>query len=77
VVFFGLVFYCQPCLLLLQLHRVEDAEENLGNWKEKKNARHHVKNDIFRFKKIKKIGKSICHTSSFLRISKVSIDKLA
>ncbi len=27
--FFGLVFYCQPCLLLLQLHRVEDAEENL------------------------------------------------
>jgi hypothetical protein len=36
--FFGLVFYCQPCLLLLQLHRVEDAEENLGNWR-RKNAR--------------------------------------
>jgi hypothetical protein len=36
MVFLGWFFYCQPCLLLLQLHRVEDAEENL-KWN--KNAR--------------------------------------
>jgi hypothetical protein len=36
---FGWVFYCQPCLLLLQLHRVEDAEENLGNWEGEESAR--------------------------------------
>jgi hypothetical protein len=43
--FFGLVFYCQPCLLLLQLHRVEDAEENLGNGKEKKKMQESFQND--------------------------------